>query len=81
MTGAGQADAIAVAGEQHGPDLVFQLFDSPRDAVAGHTQPASRGPKTACARYLKEDPNAFPVRNSAIANTLVLNFVSTDSRI
>jgi hypothetical protein len=67
--------------EQHGADLVFQLFDAPRDAVTGHAQPACRGSKAACARYFKEDPDAFPVRNSAIANTLVLNFVSTDGRI
>ncbi len=81
MTSARQAHAVAMTGEQYGADLVFQLFDAPRDAVTGHAQPARGGPEAAGARDFEKDPNAFPVRNSAIANTLVLNFVSTDSRI
>jgi hypothetical protein len=68
-------------GEQNCTNLVLQLFDAPRDAVTCHAQSAGRGSKTAGARDFEEDPNAFPVRNSAVANTLVLNFVSTDSRI
>ncbi len=82
-TSPGQADAVAMAGEQHRADLVFQLFDSPRNAVTGHAQPACCRSKAAGARHFEEDPDAFPVRNSAIAFpiTRMLNFVSTDSRI
>ena len=79
---AGQADAVAVAGEQHCANLMFQLFDPPRDAVTGHAQPARCSAKTAGPRHLKENPNAFPVRAGAIVGrTRVLKFVSTDSRI
>jgi hypothetical protein len=82
MTGPGEADAIAVTGEQYCTNLVLQLFDAPRDAMAGHPQSARRSPETRGARHLKEDADAFPVRNSAISFTSgVLNFVSTDSRI
>jgi hypothetical protein len=36
VTGPGQADAVAVTGEEYRADLVFQLLDSPRNAVTGH---------------------------------------------
>jgi len=81
VTGSGEADSVAVTGEQYRTDLVFQLFDASRNAVTSHAQPACRGPKTAGASHFKKDANALPVRSSAIADMLVLNFVSTDSRI
>ena len=67
VTGSSQADAITVAGEQHRSELMFQLFDPPRNAVTGHTQPARRRAKTAGPRHLKENPNAFPVGTRTIA--------------
>jgi hypothetical protein len=66
-TSAGQADAVAVAGKQHCADLMFQLFDPPRNAVTGHAQPARCSTKTAGPRHLKENPNAFPVGARPIA--------------
>jgi hypothetical protein len=79
----GEPHTVAVTGEQHRADLVFQLFDPPCDAVTGHSQSARCRPKAAGACHFKEDADAFPVRNSAIAFpiTRMLNFVSTDSRI
>jgi len=67
VTSSRQADAITVAGEQHRADLMFQLFDPPRNAVTGHAQPARCGAKTSGPRHLKENPNAFPVRARTIA--------------
>ena len=82
LSGSCQADPVTVACEQYCADLVFQLLDSPCNAVAGHAQPASRRSKAAGARHFKENPDALPIRNSAVALTSrVLNFVSTDSRI
>jgi hypothetical protein len=66
-TSSRQADAITVTGEQHGADLMFQLFDPPRNAVTGHAQPARCRAKTSGPRHLKENPNAFPVGARTIA--------------
>jgi hypothetical protein len=39
----GQANAVAMAGEQHCSELVFKLLDALGDPVAGHTQRGCRG--------------------------------------
>ncbi len=66
-TSSRQADAITVTGEQHRADLMFQLFDPPRNAVTGHAQPARCRAKTSGPCHLKENPNAFPVGARTIA--------------
>ena len=66
VAGCGEADAVAVTGKQYRADLVFQLFDSPRNTVPRHAQPARCSAETAGPRHLKENPNALPVRASAV---------------
>ena len=66
-TSASQADAITVTREQHRADLMFQLFDPPRNAVSGHAQAGRCRAKTVGTRHLEESPNAFPIGARAIA--------------
>lgn len=65
--GPSQANTVTVTREQNRADLMFQLFDPPRNAVAGHAQPGRCGAKATGPRHLEESPNAFPVGAPAIA--------------